>query len=161
MSEDNEILFCWIPSHTRICGKEQVDKAARSALSMVTEKKKKLRFYIKIKINKYKQQRQYRESNNEYNKLLEIKPISGEWKQHFRKSRKREVVLSRLRIGNTRFTHSYLLKDKQPMCPPCQTAYTKYIFIECIDLSPKRERFYNANSVKELFKRTKVNAIML
>ena len=36
MSGDNEIL-CWIPSHTGIGGNEQVDKAARSALSMVPE----------------------------------------------------------------------------------------------------------------------------
>ena len=38
MSDDNEILQCWIPNHTGISGNEQVDKAARSALSMVPEK---------------------------------------------------------------------------------------------------------------------------
>ena len=38
MSNDNEILLCWIPSHSGISGNEQVDKATRSALSMVSEK---------------------------------------------------------------------------------------------------------------------------
>ena len=38
MSDDNEILRCWIPSHIGISGNEQVDKASRSALSMVPEK---------------------------------------------------------------------------------------------------------------------------
>ena len=38
MSDDNEILLCWIPSHVGISGNEQVDKAARSALSMVPKK---------------------------------------------------------------------------------------------------------------------------
>ena len=44
MSDDYEILLCWIPSHIGICGNEQVDKAARSALSMVPENL--LKFYI-------------------------------------------------------------------------------------------------------------------
>ena len=38
MSDDNEILLCWIPSHTEISGNEQVVKA-RFTLSMVPEKK--------------------------------------------------------------------------------------------------------------------------
>ena len=38
MSDDNEILLCWVPSHTRISGNEQVDKVARSVLSMVPER---------------------------------------------------------------------------------------------------------------------------
>ena len=38
MLDDNEILLCWIPSHTGISGNEQVDKVTRSALSMVPEK---------------------------------------------------------------------------------------------------------------------------
>ena len=37
MSDDNEILLCRIPSYTGISGNEQVEKAARSALSMVPE----------------------------------------------------------------------------------------------------------------------------
>ena len=44
MSDDNEILLCWILSHTGISGNEQVDKAARPALSMVPEKT--LKFHI-------------------------------------------------------------------------------------------------------------------
>ena len=44
MSDDNEILLCWIPSYTEISGDEQVNKVARSALSMVHEIK--LKFHI-------------------------------------------------------------------------------------------------------------------
>ena len=97
MSDDKEILLCCIPSHTEISGNEQVDRAARSALRMIPEKKFKILYTdLKIKINKYiQQQRQHRWSNNKYNKLLEIKPILGEWKRNFRKSQKEEVVLSR------------------------------------------------------------------
>ena len=53
------------------------------------------------------------------------------------KNRKEEVTLSRLRIGHTWITHSYLLEGKQqPMCYACQTKYTvKHILIECTDLA--------------------------
>ena len=112
-------------------------------------------------MNKYRErQRQYRWSNNTYNKLLEIKPILGEWKQSFRKSQKEEVVLSRLRIGHVRITHSCLLEEEKPMCYPCQTAYTiKHVFIECIGLASTREHFTTQVVWKNNFLKNKVDAI--
>ena len=54
MSDDNEILLCQIPSHAEISENEQVDKVARSVLSMVLEKTFKIPYIdLKIKINKY------------------------------------------------------------------------------------------------------------
>ena len=92
-------------SHTGTRGNDQVGKVSRSALSMVPEKTFKIPYTdLKIKINKYiLQQWQQRWSNNNYNKLPEIKPILAEWKQSFRKIRK-EVVISRLRIGHKNYT---------------------------------------------------------
>ena len=79
-----------------------------------------------MKINKYiLQQRQQHWKNYDDNKLLEIKPTQGEWKQSLKKTQKEEITLSRLRIGHTRITHSYLLEGKkQPMCYACQSKYT-------------------------------------
>ena len=90
MSDDNEIWLCWIPNHTGISGNEQVDKAARSDLSMVPEKNFKIPYTdLKIKINKYIQQNmQHHRSNKKYNKLQETKPILGKLKQSFRKGQK-------------------------------------------------------------------------
>ena len=42
------------------------------------------------------------------NKLFKIKPTLGEWPSGFRNYCKEEVVLSRLRIGHTYFSHSYI-----------------------------------------------------
>ena len=52
-----------------------------------------------------------------------------------------QITLSKLRIGHTKITHSYLLKGKQqPMCYSCQTKYTvKHILIECTDLAHKEK----------------------
>ena len=38
--------------------------------------------------------------------VIQVKAPLGEWSPGFRESRKEEVVLSRLRIGNTYFPHS-------------------------------------------------------
>ena len=92
-------------------------------------------------------------------KLLTIKPTLGEWKENFR--RKEEIVLSRIRRGHSRITHSYLLKGEvQTMCHICQPAYTiKHVLTECIDPAPTMEIFYSASNMKELYKNAKVDAI--
>ena len=164
LSNDNDIQICWVPSHTGISGNDQADKAARSTINLTTEKKFKIPHTdFKMKINKYiLQQRQQRWNNKENNKLLEIKPTLGEWKQSFRKNRKEEITLSRLRIGHTRITHSYLLKGKQqqPMCYAYQTKYTvKHILIEYTNLAHIRNPFFSANNMKDLFQNTEINVI--
>ena len=75
---------------------------------------------------------------------------------------KKEVILSRLHIGCTRITHSYLLEAKQqPMCHACQTKYTvKYILIEYTDLAHIRGNFYSANEMKQLFHNIEIKNVM-
>ena len=89
------IYRCLVPSHTGISGNDQVDKAARSTINLTTEKKFKILYTdFKMKINKYiLHQRQQRWNNNENNKLLEIKPTVGEWKQSLNKKQKEEITL--------------------------------------------------------------------
>ena len=62
--------------------------------------------------------------------------IGKSQKNQTKMSRKEEVTLSRLRIGNSHITHSYLLKKEEaPYCIPCQKPYAiKHILTECIDL---------------------------
>ena len=91
------------------------------------------------------------------------------------KNRKEEVILSRLHIGHTRTTNSYLLEVKQqPTYHACQTKYTvKYILIECTNLAHIRETFYSANDLahirepfycandmKELFQNIEIKNVM-
>ena len=101
-------------------------------------------------------------NSNKHNKLIEIKPTLGEWKQSYRKKRREKVILFRLHIGHTRTTHSYLLEAKQqPTCHACQTEYTvKHILIECTNLAHIRETFYRANNMKELFRKIEMKNLI-
>ncbi|KAG1677310.1 RNA-directed DNA polymerase from mobile element jockey [Nymphon striatum] len=59
------------------------------------------------------------------NKLHAIKPKLGEWALAYRKSRKEESILCRLRVGHTYLTHSFLLRNEaQPVCGRCQQPLT-------------------------------------
>ena len=88
---------------------------------------------------------------NAQNKLRQIAPLLKERKREASNTRKEETILSRLRIGHTRLTHDFILKEApSPKCP-CGNHYT--ILIECTNLSRIRKFFYKVNSMKELFEK--------
>ena len=62
--------------------------------------------------------------NNNIYKLFLIKPTLGEWKLFFRKSGKEHVIISRIRIGHIRLTHSNKNNQSQTLCN------VKHVFIE-------------------------------
>ena len=91
------------------------------------------------------------------NKLYKVKPIIGNWNMcPVKLNRKEEVILTRLHIGHTKLTHSYLLLgEEQPECIPCQSPLTvKHILTECIDYLPIRTSYYKTNDMKKLLKKT-------
>ena len=94
-------------------------------------------------------------SNNIHNKLFQIQPTLGEWRPASRKSRREQVVISRLRIGHTRLTHSFILiHEPQPQYSTCLTTYTvKYIFIKCRTFAVTRKRFFKVNNLTDLFEK--------
>ena len=55
-----------------------------------------------------------------------------------------EGVLTRLRIGHTRLTHSYLLeREDQPLCISCNEPFTvKHSLIDCFQFSHVRPHFF-------------------
>jgi hypothetical protein len=66
-------------------------------------------------------------------KLSEIKRTTERWKNTANLNRKEEVLLTRLRIGNTRFAHVYLInKKEQNKCVTFEVHLTiKHILVEC------------------------------
>ena len=93
-----------------------------------------------------------------HNKLFKIQPTLGEWRPAPRKSRREQVVISRLRIGHTRLTHSFILKQEPQ--PQCLTCTVKHILIECRTSAVIRKRFFIVNNLTDLFENIKINDIL-
>jgi hypothetical protein len=87
------------------------------------------------------------------NKLKEIYPdLSKHFQPQFY-NRRDEVVLTRLRLGHSRLTHSFLLKgEPPPQCIGCNAPNTiKHILLNCLEFSDIRARFYNVSDIFSLF----------
>ena len=83
-----------------------------------------------------------------FNKLKEIKPVIKESKPVISNIRREEVVLTRLRIGHTRITHSWLLnRDEQPNCTGCDVPFiVKDFLLDCFDFHQARRSFFQVNN---------------
>ena len=80
----------------------------------------------------------------------------------YRSLRREEVVLTRLRIGHTRLTHSYLLKrEDRPFCVSCNEPFTvKHFLIDCIEFSHMRRQFFQTNDLRYLFENVTTDKIL-
>ena len=161
--ETKQVSFCWVPSHVGISGNERADKAAKAALSgdVLPFKVPYTDFKPDIH-NCIKTSWQNSWNNDVNNKLHVIKPTLGEWLPVYRDIRREEVVITRLRIGHTRLTHSYLLnKEIAPECIPCYAPLSvAHIFVQCVDVAPIRDKYFNVNDMKELFDKVPVDVII-
>lgn len=117
------IELCWIPSHRLIPVNERADKAAKAALS-----KRQLpcfkfpstdlfpqihRFVSSCWQTRWDKDRADESINKAENKLHSIMPIiSNDYTGC--KKRREDVIISRLRLGHTRLTHSYLMENRPP-----------------------------------------------
>ena len=154
MSSHKEIIMYWIASHIGVRGNERADSAAKSALDLSPDNTTIPYTHLKPQINRFlftKWQQCWNDSIT--NKLFQIKPTLGEWRPAFRKSRMELVIISRLRIGHSRLTHSFILKQEQPpQCLTCQTPYTiKHILMECDVLDTARERHFKADNERSVW----------
>ena len=75
--------------------------------------------------------------------MNEITKSVRPWK-HYPMTRKKEVILSRLRIGHTRLTHGFLMcGEPQPFCEDCLVPLTvQHLLIECPSLLDEREKHF-------------------
>ena len=90
-------------------------------------------------------------------KLKEIQSIVGTWPFGSRKSRREEIILARLRIGHTHFTHSFIRKgEPPPECVTCGCPFSvKHILLECDDYSHFRNNYFTETNMKDLFEKNK------
>ncbi|KAG1705494.1 RNA-directed DNA polymerase from mobile element jockey [Nymphon striatum] len=153
LTKSNHVIFCWLPSHVGISGNEKADLAAKSALSLPVDPQfisyRDFYMYIFKHILSIWQSKW----DGEINKLHAIKPKLGEWALAYRKSRKEESILCRLRVGHTYLTHSFLLRNEaQPVCGRCQQPLTvRHVLVDCAALTSIRSRFYPPLPWEEFF----------
>ena len=95
-------------------------------------------------------------------KLHAIKPNIRNDSSAIRNLKREEVVFTRLRIGHTRITSSYLLNhEEQPFCIVCNQPFTvKHILIDSINFLQTQNKYYRANNLPQLFQDVPVNNIL-
>jgi len=158
------VVFIWCPAHVGISGNERADSLAKAALSLdhiadFPIPASDLRFSIKqLVFNQWQQQWDIQTQN----KLHSIQPSVGPWPLCQRENRREEIVLARLRIGHTYFTHSYLPRgDIQPECYACDCPLTvHHILIDCADFLHVRRKYFNVSSLKQLFEEVNPSTIL-
>ena len=164
LSEFNEIVYCWIPSHIGIAGNESVDQKAKDSLNLHPTNFSIPYANFKSFINRYILDKwQILWNNSVGNKLFEIKPVLGQSQPVVRNVRQEEVVLARLRIGHTRITHSYLLKrEEPPYCFGCDTFFTvRHFLLECGDFSHIRNKYFHVDTIRQLFNDVPIDNVFL
>ena len=153
-----QVVMAWIPSHVGISGNERADGLAKAALSSSLTARSHICWSdLKPKIVMYIDTIWQELWNNEArNELFETLPNLKESLCNRANTLylNQESVMTRLRIGHTWITHSYLLKkEDQPFCHACESPFTvKHFLIECPDLTHIRNKFYTTTDVQTLFR---------
>ena len=151
-----QIEVCWIPAHVGIPGNEKADEKAKSGITCpIYDVRLPVGDYIgslKDNIKSKWQDMWNNESVN--NKLKHIKTTIGPWNSSIQRDRRTEVILTRLRIGHTRYTHEYLMSmphDNVPHCRICNVQLTvKHILCECQDFNQQRRIYLKNKSLLDI-----------
>ena len=163
ITKRKEILFCWLPSHVDITGNEAADRKAKESLKLNMSTFEVPFNNFKPFINTYILSEWQKSWDTAiFNKLHAIKPVIRNNLSVVRNIRREDVVITRLRIGHTRFTHSYLLnREEQPFCIVCNQYITvKHILTDCIDFSEDRNKYFQVTDLKQLFQDVSVDSIL-
>ena len=163
IANTKEILFCWLPSHVGIIGNEIADRKAKDSLHLNMSTFEIPFNSFKPLINKYiLSEWQKSWDTATFNKLYAIKPVVGNNSSAIRNVRREDVVITRLRIGHTRFTHSYILnREEQPFCIACNQHITvKHILTDCIDFLQDRNKYFQVRDLRQLFQDAPVDNIL-
>ncbi|XP_076046503.1 uncharacterized protein LOC143028389 [Oratosquilla oratoria] len=152
-----KVNFCWVPGHTGVMGNETADKASKSAVADLQpttavhiphgDLKEIIHTHIQ---NKW----QHRWSTLTDNlKLKKIRPFIKKWESSNCPNRRNSIILTRLRIGHTHLTHSFLMtggdERQVPFCRTCQAHITVQHFLtECICFQRERRANHSFPKVK-------------
>lgn len=157
--QENHPTFIYVPSHTGIPGNEQADHAARQAALLEDQS---VQVHIHTDIKSRLKHKILEIHNNEWqqshNKLREIQQDNRN-PLPFPKTRRAQVIITRLRIGHTKITHEHLIKKTDPpICDICQETVTvKHLLLKCSKYTDERRNLDLPKSISELLGESRTN----
>ncbi|XP_072400997.1 uncharacterized protein [Diabrotica undecimpunctata] len=133
-SRGTSITILWTPSHVGITGNEFADIAARKAsCSDLSQEKIQLHQDLAATIKQHTRKIWQNHWNRQNTKLYIINPTVYSFKIPSM-TRRDKLIIRRLRIGHTRFTHAYLMtSENPPACEHCDSHRLtgEHLLVEC------------------------------
>lgn len=84
-------------------------------------------------------------------KLLVVKRDTANWSTSYRRSRREEIILCRLRIGHCEFSHGYLLRGLEaPTCECGAPRTVRHILVDCPKFSMTRSALSMSETMAEI-----------